>query len=155
MATIRRVSFASFATFVSTANLVFFFLILSRRVLSWTKCSSRQSYRRILFLRYEINFCVFKFHISYLSAGKLHRPSEVCANRFTEELQFWRLEKTEVRASCWIVTRSAKRSSFQFAPCCAPSLRSFGARKNLAEEEREFQGVREDDFHFSRYCIYV
>lgn len=57
--------------------------------------------------------------------GTLHKPSlnEICPERFIEELNFWRLYKV------------------QFAPCCAPILNTTFSRKDLSEEEHEFDGV--------------
>ncbi|KAI6189627.1 Potassium voltage-gated channel subfamily B member 1 [Aphelenchoides bicaudatus] len=73
----------------------------------------------------ERNFRVASHIIDYYVTGKLHKPSlnEICPERFTEELQYWRLYNV------------------QFAPCCGPILNTAFGRKDLTEEEHEFDGT--------------
>ena len=62
--------------------------------------------------------------IDYFVTGKLHKPSmDICPERFTEELQYWRLYNV------------------QFAPCCAPVLNTSFVKKDMSEEELEFDGA--------------
>ncbi|KAI6200094.1 hypothetical protein M3Y96_00696700 [Aphelenchoides besseyi] len=63
--------------------------------------------------------------LEYFVTGKLHKPFNCCPERFTEELKFWNLYNVE------------------FAGCCAPSMNiSFNYKKDLVEEEHEFDGAR-------------
>jgi hypothetical protein len=49
----------------------------------------------IIFLLVFFSF-IFKLKIVLLFSGKLHRPPEICPQRFSEELLFWRLTRVEV-----------------------------------------------------------
>ncbi|KAI6227445.1 Potassium voltage-gated channel subfamily B member 1 [Aphelenchoides fujianensis] len=72
----------------------------------------------------ERNSSVASAVLEYFVTGRLHKPLHVCPERFTEELKFWRLYDVE------------------FATCCAPALSvNFGRKKDLSEEEQEFDGV--------------
>ncbi|CAD5230900.1 unnamed protein product [Bursaphelenchus xylophilus] len=69
----------------------------------------------------ERNVKVAESVIDYFVTGKLHKPHDVCPERFTEELQYWRLYDV------------------QFAPCCGFIMGP--AVKDRKEEEHEFDGV--------------
>ncbi|KAI6236756.1 hypothetical protein M3Y95_00192000 [Aphelenchoides besseyi] len=71
----------------------------------------------------ERNATVATNVLEYFVTGKLHKPFNCCPERFTEELKYWKLYNVE------------------FAGCCAPSMNISFNKKDLAEEEHEFDGV--------------
>ena len=70
----------------------------------------------------ERNSRVADHVLDYFVTGLLHKPNDVCVERFKEELDFWRLENNQI------------------APCCS-ILNEFPKLKNIEETEREFDGV--------------
>lgn len=70
----------------------------------------------------ERNSRVADHVLDYFVTGLLHKPNDVCVERFREELEFWRLQHDQI------------------APCCS-ILNEFPKLKNIEETQREFDGV--------------
>ncbi|KAE9553595.1 hypothetical protein FO519_003190 [Halicephalobus sp. NKZ332] len=75
----------------------------------------------------ERNVRVADHVLDYFVTGLLHKPNDVCVERFREELDFWRLRNDQI------------------APCCS-ILSDFPKLRNIEEAEREFEGVRCEGF---------
>uniref|UniRef100_A0A7E4VMJ1 BTB domain-containing protein n=1 Tax=Panagrellus redivivus TaxID=6233 RepID=A0A7E4VMJ1_PANRE len=80
----------------------------------------------------ERNVRVADHVLDYFVTGLLHKPNDVCNERFREELDFWKLRHDQI------------------APCCSV-LNEFPKLKVQEETEREFDGVICADF---RYAIW-
>lgn len=68
--------------------------------------------------------------------GKLHRPHDICAERFKEELHFWRLSSLEVHHT----VDGLLLKLLQFAPCCS-YFNDLPRVTDSSEYDKEFEGV--------------
>uniref|UniRef100_A0A183BJC1 BTB domain-containing protein n=1 Tax=Globodera pallida TaxID=36090 RepID=A0A183BJC1_GLOPA len=88
----------------------------------------------------ERNVRVAEHVVDYFLTGKLHKPVDVCPQRFSEELIFWRLTRVEL------------------APCCSVLADSNRLKKGL-EAERQLEQVvghgqmmHSKVFHYQMNC---
>uniref|UniRef100_A0A914KI13 BTB domain-containing protein n=1 Tax=Meloidogyne incognita TaxID=6306 RepID=A0A914KI13_MELIC len=57
----------------------------------------------------ERNSKVAEHVLDYFLTGKLHKPPEICPQRFSEELLFWRLTRVELAPCCSVLTDTQQK----------------------------------------------
>uniref|UniRef100_A0A1I8BM75 BTB domain-containing protein n=1 Tax=Meloidogyne hapla TaxID=6305 RepID=A0A1I8BM75_MELHA len=57
----------------------------------------------------ERNARVAEHVLDYFLTGKLHKPPEICPQRFSEELLFWRLTRVELAPCCSVLTDTQQK----------------------------------------------